>query len=70
MTQEKPLDFLLLGPAFPYRGGISTTQQALAKSLIAHGYTVKLLTFTQLYPFFLFPGKNQFTTATTNPSSQ
>ena len=68
MTQEKPLDFLLLGPTFPYRGGISTTQQALAESLMSHGYTVKLFTFTQLYPSFLFPGKTQFTTAAINPS--
>lgn len=66
MTQKKPLDFLLLGPAFPYRGGISTTQQAHAKSLMGHGYTVKLFTFSKLYPSFLFPGKTQFTIAT-NP---
>lgn len=68
MTQEKPLDFLLLGPAFPYRGGISNTQQAHAESLLAQGYTVKLFTFTQLYPSFLFPGKSQFTAAAENPS--
>ena len=68
MTKKKPLDFLLLGPAFPYRGGISTTQHALAESLIAQGYTVKLFTFIQLYPSFLFPGKSQFTVEAENPS--
>ena len=67
MTRKKPLDFLLLGPAFPYRGGISNTQQALAQRLISQGYSVKLFTFTQLYPSFLFPGKTQFTAAE-NPS--
>ena len=67
MTRKKPLDFLLLGPAFPYRGGISNTQQALAESLISQGYSVKLFTFTQLYPSFFFPGKSQFTVAVENP---
>ena len=61
MTQEKPLDFLLLGPAAPYRGGIAVTQHALAKSLTDLGYKVKLFTFTKLYPALLFPGKTQFT---------
>lgn len=60
MTQEKPLDFLLLGPAYPYRGGIANTQHSLAKGLIKQGYKVKLLTFTHLYPSFIFPGKTQF----------
>ncbi len=60
MTKEKPLDFLFLGPAYPYRGGIAVTQQALAKSLQEQGYQVKLWTFTALYPAFLFPGKTQF----------
>ena len=61
MASEKDLDFLLLGPAAPYRGGIADTQYALAKSLSTQGYKVKLLSFTQLYPTFLFPGKSQFT---------
>ena len=66
MTQEEPLDFLLLGPAAPYRGGIADTQHALAKSLTYLGYKVKLFTFTQLYPALLFPGKTQFTEETEN----
>ena len=61
MAKEKPLDFLLLGPANPYRGGIADTQHALAENLISQGYTIKMWTFTQLYPSLLFPGKTQFT---------
>ncbi|MEN8845271.1 MAG: hypothetical protein ABF261_03220, partial [Candidatus Arcticimaribacter sp.] len=68
MTQEEPLDFLLLGPAATYRGGIADTQHALAKSLTDMGYKVKLFTFTQLYPALLFPGKTQFTEETENHS--
>lgn len=62
MAKEKPLDFLILGPAHPYRGGIASTQHALANSLILHNYQVKLWTFTHLYPGVLFPGKTQFST--------
>ncbi|MGB1449490.1 MAG: glycosyltransferase family 4 protein [Flavobacteriaceae bacterium] len=62
MAKEKPLDFLILGPAHPYRGGIASTQHALAKSLISHDYQVSLWTFTHLYPGVLFPGKTQFST--------
>ncbi len=64
MKEEKPLDYLILGPAHPYRGGIANTQHALAKSLLAQGYHVKLWTFTHLYPALLFPGKTQFSTET------
>ncbi|MDG2372394.1 MAG: glycosyltransferase [Flavobacteriaceae bacterium] len=56
------VDYLLIGPAHPYRGGISDTQHELASSLIKLGKTVKLFTFKKLYPKFLFPGKSQFST--------
>ena len=52
------LDYLIIGPAHPYRGGISDTQHELAKALQEQGKTVKLITFTTLYPKFLFPGSS------------
>ena len=58
--QKRSLDYLLIGPAFPFRGGISETQHNLAKSLNRKGKKVELLTFTKLYPKMLFPGKSQF----------
>ena len=64
MTTIKKVDFLLLGPAYPYRGGIADTQHALAKSLKNEGYQVELWTFTQLYPSIIFPGKTQFSNET------
>ena len=58
--QKRSLDYLLIGPAFPFRGGISETQHNLAKALKRKGKKVELLTFTKLYPKILFPGKSQF----------
>ena len=58
------VDYLLIGPAYPYRGGIANTQDELALSLIKLGKKVKLITFKKLYPNFLFPGGNQFTLET------
>tara|TARA_Y100000768_G_scaffold240961_1_gene182529 strand:+ start:10515 stop:11639 length:1125 start_codon:yes stop_codon:yes gene_type:complete len=54
------LDYLLIGPAYPYRGGIADTQNEFAQSLTNLGKKVKLFTFKKLYPNFLFPGKSQF----------
>ena len=60
MAKEKSIDFLLLGPAHPYRGGIADTQMQLAKALMDLNYTVELWSFTHLYPSVLFPGKTQY----------
>ena len=54
------LDYLLLGPAYPFRGGISDTQHELALALEKDGKEVELVTFTKLYPKLIFPGKTQF----------
>lgn len=61
MAKEKSIDFLLLGPAHPFRGGIAETQMQLAKALIDLNYRVEIWSFTHLYPPLLFPGKTQFT---------
>ena len=60
---NKTLDYLIIGPAYPYRGGISDTQHELAKALQEQGKTVKLITFTTLYPEFLFPGSSPLSLA-------
>lgn len=51
---------VIIGPAYPYRGGIATYNERLAKEFLAHGYQVKIETFKLQYPNFLFPGKTQF----------
>lgn len=50
----------IIGPAFPYRGGIATTNERLAREFVAQGFNAGLETFTLQYPAFLFPGKTQF----------
>lgn len=51
---------IIIGPAYPYRGGIAAFNERLANELIAEGHKVELVTFTLQYPSFLFPGKTQF----------
>ena len=58
MSKQK-LDYLIIGPAAPFRGGIADTQNELGEHLIQAGKKIQLLTFSKLYPNLLFPGKNQ-----------
>ena len=51
---------LLLGPAYPYRGGIAETQNYLAQNLSILGHEVLVYTFKYQYPKLLFPGKTQY----------
>ena len=49
----------LIGPAWPYRGGIAHFQRSLAGALAARGHGVSEVTFTRQYPDVLFPGTTQ-----------
>jgi len=50
-----------LGPAYPYRGGLATFNERLARQFVTECKDVDIRTFTLQYPRFLFPGKTQFT---------
>lgn len=50
----------LIGPAYPYRGGIASFTERLALAFEQQGATVNICTFTLQYPNFLFPGSTQF----------
>ena len=52
---------IVLGTSWPYRGGLATFNERLAKQFVAEGHEVELWTFTLQYPSFLFPGKTQYT---------
>lgn len=52
---------VILGTAWPYRGGLATFNERLAKQFVAEGHDVEVWTFTLQYPSFLFPGKTQYT---------
>jgi D-inositol-3-phosphate glycosyltransferase len=53
---------VIIGPAYPLRGGLATYNERLARAFIAAGDTVKLVTFSLQYPDFLFPGQTQLST--------
>lgn len=52
----------LLGPAHPFRGGIATIMETMAREFARRGNDVRILTFTVQYPEMLFPGKSQYVT--------
>ena len=50
---------IIIGPAYPLRGGISESNHALKCAFEeGHGVT-KIVSYSLQYPDFLFPGKNQ-----------
>jgi glycosyltransferase involved in cell wall biosynthesis len=50
---------VLVGTAYPMRGGIAHYIALLSKSLTDRGHDVFVLSFKRQYPSFLFPGKTQ-----------
>ncbi|MBV7329254.1 glycosyltransferase [Chloroflexi bacterium TSY] len=48
----------LIGPVYPYRGGIAHYTAELSRSLKDHGHALLLISFKRQYPQWLFPGKN------------
>lgn len=52
----------IVGPFYPYRGGIAHFGETLVGRLRAGGHTVEAVTFTRQYPELLFPGRTQFET--------
>jgi len=53
------MKIVILGPAHPYRGGLATIMQTMAREYIHRGDEVKIYTFSLQYPSILFPGKSQ-----------
>ena len=54
---------IIVGPAYPYRGGIADFNERLAREFQREGHEVITYTFTLQYPNFLFPGKTQYSTS-------
>jgi glycosyltransferase involved in cell wall biosynthesis len=59
---------IFIGPAYPYRGGIAAFNENLASIFQSNDWTCNIITFTQQYPNFLFPGKTQLTTDDAPPN--
>ena len=56
------MTIVIIGPAYPLRGGLATYNERLARAFRAAGDPVRLVTFSLQYPDFLFPGQTQFST--------
>ena len=57
MSKKK---IIIIGPAFPFRGGIANFNNALAQEYHNRGDEVTLYSFSLQYPSFLFPGTTQY----------
>lgn len=57
----------ILGPAHPYRGGLASIMEIMARTFQRRGDEVDIKTFTLQYPLLLFPGESQ-TVATPPPA--
>ena len=51
---------VIIGPAYPLRGGLATYNERLARAFQEEGDEVRIVTFSLQYPDFLFPGQTQF----------
>lgn len=51
---------VIIGSAYPLRGGLSNFNERLAEEFKAEGWDTELYTFSLQYPSFLFPGKTQY----------
>ena len=53
------MKIVILGPAHPYRGGLASIMETMAREYQRRGDEVKVYTFSLQYPSLLFPGKSQ-----------
>lgn len=54
------MKIIIVGTAYPYRGGLAAYNERLAREFQAQGHEVEIYTFSLQYPSFLFPGKTQY----------
>lgn len=50
----------LVGPMYPYRGGIAQFLEKIGDGMAARGHELIPVTFSRQYPELLFPGKTQY----------
>ncbi|GAB4207784.1 MAG: glycosyltransferase family 4 protein [Bacteroidia bacterium] len=51
---------IIVGPAFPYRGGPARFNESLCAALVQQGIKAEIVSFTLQYPSLLFPGTTQY----------
>ncbi|MCE2741359.1 MAG: glycosyltransferase [Sphingobacteriales bacterium] len=51
---------LIVGPAYPLRGGLATYNERLCRAFNSLGHDCEIVSFSLQYPSILFPGKTQY----------
>ncbi|MFI5124914.1 MAG: glycosyltransferase [Chitinophagales bacterium] len=51
---------VIIGPAYPLRGGLATFDQRLCRAFTEEGHYSSIYSFSLQYPGFLFPGTTQY----------
>jgi glycosyltransferase involved in cell wall biosynthesis len=51
---------IIIGPAWPLRGGLASFDQRLCSAFIEEGHSCAIYSFSLQYPGFLFPGTTQY----------
>src|SRR5450756_1916931 len=59
------MKIVIIGPVYPFRGGIAHHTTLLAKALRQATHDVNIISFKQQYPSWLYPGSSD-----RDPSSQ
>jgi len=59
---QLPRKVILIGSAYPLRGGLATFNERLIREYIRLGSEAGIYTFSLQYPSLLFPGKTQYST--------
>ncbi len=54
------MNIVLLGTAYPFRGGLAAYNERLIQEFQNQGHKAKIETFSLQYPNILFPGKTQY----------
>lgn len=54
---------MIIGPAYPLRGGLATFDELFCKAFNEAGHACEIVSYSLQYPGFLFPGTTQFDTS-------
>ena len=60
LAEQERMKIIIVGTAYPYRGGLAAYNERLAYEYQKQGHDVEIFTFSLQYPSFLFPGKTQY----------
>jgi glycosyltransferase involved in cell wall biosynthesis len=58
--ENKQKKIVILGSAYPLRGGLASFKERLCQAFNENGDVARIVTFSLQYPSLLFPGKTQF----------